>query len=83
MSEQVKKTVVKDPAEKPDFNIGPAQSRGELAANADVEKYLKAKEGVAAKDRADFEIYLNERKQRDSREAAAPLARPGSIAAPS
>jgi hypothetical protein len=41
MSEQVKKTFVKDPAEDHEFSIGPDQIRGQVAANADVEKYLK------------------------------------------
>lgn len=66
MSEPVKKTVVKDRAENPDFAIAPPPPRGDLPARTDVEKYLEAKEGVAAKDRADFEEYLNQRRQRDA-----------------
>jgi hypothetical protein len=63
MSEQVKKTVVKERAENPDFAIAPLPPRGDLPARTDVEKYLEAKEGVAAKDRADFEEYLNQKSQ--------------------
>jgi hypothetical protein len=65
MSEQVKKTFVKEPAENHDFSIGTEHVRGQVVAGADVEKYLKAKETITAKDHADFEIYLNEKKQRD------------------
>jgi len=66
MSEQVKKTVIKDRAENPDFAIAPPPPRGALPARTDVEKYLQAKEGVAAKDRADFEEYLNQKRQREA-----------------
>jgi hypothetical protein len=66
MSEQAKKTVVKDRAENPDFAIAPPPPRGDLPARTDVEKYLEAKEGVAAKDRADFEEYLNQKRQREA-----------------
>ena len=72
MSEQVKKTVVKERAENPDFAIAPLPPRGDLPARTDVEKYLEAKEGVAAKDRADFEEYLNQKRQRDALPPEAP-----------
>ena len=48
MSEQVKKTVVKERAENPDFAIAPPPPRGDLPARTDVEKYLEAKEGVTS-----------------------------------
>ena len=66
MSEQVKKTVVRDRAENPDFAIAPPQPRGDLPARTDVEKYLRAKEAVTANDRADFEEYLNQKRQREA-----------------
>ena len=66
MSEQVKKTVVKDRAENPDFPIAPPQPRDDLLARTDVEKYLRAKEAVTANDRADFEEYLNQKRQREA-----------------
>jgi hypothetical protein len=36
MSEQVKKTIVEDRAESPQFTVGPAPSRGQVAANAQI-----------------------------------------------
>jgi len=75
MSEQVKKTVIKDRAENPDFIIAPPPSRDDLAASTDVEKYLRAKEAVTANDRAEFEDYLNQKRQRDALQPEAPRPR--------
>jgi hypothetical protein len=62
MSEQVKKAAVEDRAGAPHLNVDLPQNRGQLS-NPDIEKYLTTKEKVLAKDRADFEVYLNEKRQ--------------------
>jgi hypothetical protein len=65
MSEQVKKTAVEDRAVAPHLNLDLPQNRGQLS-NPDIEKYLATKEKVLAKDRADFEVYLNEKRQTEA-----------------
>jgi thiocyanate desulfurase len=65
MSEQVKKTVVGDRAENQHLNVDLPKNSGQVLTNADVENYLAAKEKVSAKDRSDFEVYLNEKRQQD------------------
>jgi thiocyanate desulfurase len=65
MSEQVKRPVVGDRAESMHLNADLPQNRRQVLKDADVESYLSAKEKVSAKDRADFEVYLNEKRQRD------------------
>ena len=65
MSEQVKKTAVEDRAGAPHLNVDLPQNRGQLS-NPDIEKYLTTKEKVLTKDRADFEVYLNEKRQTET-----------------
>jgi hypothetical protein len=65
MSEQVKKTAVGDRTENLHLNGDLPQNRGQLS-NPDVEKYLATKEKALAKDRADFEVYLNEKRQTET-----------------
>ena len=78
MSEQVKRTAVGDRTESPHLNANLSQNRGQVLTNADVENYLAAKEKVSTRDRADFEVYLNERRQRDL-VPAAELNRPSML----
>ena len=77
MSEQVKKTAVGERSENLHLNTDSPENRGQLL-ESDIEKYLSSKEKVSARDRWDFEVYLNEKRQRDL-VPAAELNRPSKL----